>query len=264
MRYIRIILPILVAALLLGGCRSSKVTRKEKAQQEDNARLIHALFEKPPVSELTASLSLNINGTKVSGQLRMRYGKSIQISASVLGLMEVARVEFLPDMVVIMDKMHNLYSVCHYADIPYRNELGLEFNVVQSLLWNMIFSPGSEDPNRAIAQLQVLEPDNDGSVRIKESQYGYTFVTDGRDKLQAVRKAAAGYGFNMNYSDFTEVSGKWRYPLGLQVEISDSESKNNVSVKLSSVSTDRKDWPDRTQVTRRMRQVTLDEILDNL
>ena len=68
----------------------------------------------------------------------------------------------------------------------------------------------------------------------------------------------------MNYSDFTEVSGKWRYPYALQVEISDSESKNNISVKLSSVSTDRKDWPDRTQVTRRMRQVSLDELLDNL
>ena len=138
------------------------------------------------------------------------------------------------------------------------------FNFVQSLLWTRIFSPGSEDPNRAMAQLQVLEPDNEGSVRIKDSQYGYTFVTDGRDKLQAVKKAAAGYGFDMNYSDFTEVSGKWRYPYALQVEISDSESKNNISVKLSSVSTDRKDWPDRTQVTRRMRQVSLDELLDNL
>lgn len=264
MRFFKIILPILIAALLLDGCRSSKVTRKEKAQQEQSIKLMQELISTPPVTELTASLSLNINGTKVSGQLRMRYGRSIQISASVLGLMEVARVEFLPDMVVVMDKMHNLYSVCHYADIPYRNELGLEFNVVQSLLWNRIFSPGSEDPNRAMAQLQVLEPDNEGSVRIKESQYGYTFVTDGRDKLQAVKKAAAGYGFDMNYSDFTEVSGKWRYPYALQVEISDSESKNNISVKLSSVSTDRKDWPDRTQVTRRMRQVSLDELLDNL
>ena len=264
MRFVKIILPILIAALLLDGCRSSKVTRKEKAQQEQSVKLMQELISAPPVTELTASLSFNINGTKVSGQLRMRYGRSIQISASVLGLMEVARVEFLPDMVVVMDKMHNLYSVCHYADIPYRNELGLEFNVVQSLLWNRIFSPGSEDPNRAMAQLQVLEPDNEGSVRIKESQYGYTFVTDGRDKLQAVKKAAAGYGFDMNYSDFTEVSGKWRYPYALQVEISDSESKNNISVKLSSVSTDRKDWPDRTQVTRRMRQVSLDELLDNL
>ena len=264
MRHLKYISVLLAAVLLLGSCRSSSGLKKQKEQQEQNVKLMHELMAAPPVTEMTASLSLNINGTKVSGQLRMRYGRSIQISASVLGLMEVARVEFLPEMVVVMDKMHNLYSVCHYADIPYRNELGLEFNVVQSLLWNRIFSPGSEDSESAVIQLQVLEPDNEGNVRIKEKQYGYTFVTDGRDKLNAVTKTAAGYGFNMDYSDFTEVSGKWAYPHALSFEISDSESKNNVSVKLSSVSTDRKDWPDRTQVTRRMKQVSLDELLDNL
>ena len=33
---------------------------------------------------------------------------------------------------------------------------------------------------------------------------------------------------------------------------------------MSSVSTDKKNWPDRTQVTRRMKQVSLDELLENL
>ena len=132
MRVFRYILPVLLAALLLGGCRSSSALKKQKEKQEqEDARLIHSLLEAPPVQELTASLSLNLNGTKVSGQLRMRRGRSIQISASMLGLVEVARIEFLPEMVVVMDKFHNVYSVCHYADLPYRNELGLDFEVVQ-------------------------------------------------------------------------------------------------------------------------------------
>ena len=38
----------------------------------------------------------------------------------------------------------------------------------------------------------------------------------------------------------------------------------DVSAKMSSVSTDKKNWPDRTQVTRRMKQVSLDELLDNI
>lgn len=264
MRHLNIISALFLALLLLGSCRSQSALKKQKEQMEQGVKLMQELISAPPVTELTASLSLNINGTKVSGQLRMRYGRSIQISASVLGLMEVARVEFLPDRVVVMDKMHNIYSVCHYADIPYRNELGLEFNVVQSLLWNRIFSPGCEDSQSAVSQLQVLEPDKDGNVRINERQYGYSFMTDGRDKLNAVTKVAAGYGFKMNYTDFTKVSGKWEYPQALSVEISDTETRNNITVKLSSVSTDRKDWPDRTQVNRRMKQVSLDELLDNL
>ena len=84
MRSLRYILPFLIAALFLGGCRSQSALKKQKAKEEqESARMIHALLEAPPVNELTASLSLNLSGTKVSGQLRMRRGRSIQLSASI-------------------------------------------------------------------------------------------------------------------------------------------------------------------------------------
>lgn len=265
MRHLRYILPVLIAALFLGGCRSSSALKKHKNHEEkESTRLIHNLITPPPVSELSASLSLNINGNKVSGQLRMRRGRSIQLSASVLGLMEVARIEFLPDMVVVMDRYHSLYSVCHYADIPHRNELGLDFDEVQALLWNRIFSPGFPEEVDAAGRLEVSKADEAGKVRIKDKEYGYTFVTDGSDRLESVMKSSGGYSFRMGYSDFTALSGNWRYPLELSVEIKSSGAINNVSVKMSSVSVDNKSWADRTQVTRRMKQVSLDELLDNL
>jgi len=263
MRYLRYIIPVILTALLLSGCRSSSAVKKQKEQQEESARLVQTLIENPPVHELTASLSLNLSGTKVSGQLRMRRGRSIQISASMLGLVEVARIEFLPEMVVVMDRFHNLYSVCHYADIPYRNELGLDFEVVQALLWNRIFSPGSESNADAATRLTVEKPQADGTVCINDAECGYRFVTDGRDRLDAVAKSGQGYSFRIDYTDFTAVSGKWKYPVGLNFKIN-AGSDINISCKMSSVSTELKNWPDRTQVTRRMKQVTLDELLDNL
>ena len=265
MRVFRYILPVLLAALLLGGCRSSSALKKQKEKQEqEDARLIHSLLEAPPVQELTASLSLNLNGTKVSGQLRMRRGRSIQISASMLGLVEVARIEFLPEMVVVMDKFHNVYSVCHYADLPYRNELGLDFEVVQAFLWNRIFSPGSANTADASTRLRIDRKDETGAVYIKDIECGYEFKTDGKERLEALSKSGSGYRFQIDYSDFTAVSGKWNYPLGLNADIHTQDSEITVSVKMSSVSVDRKNWPDRTQVTRRMKQISLDELLDNL
>lgn len=265
MRLIRYILPVVLAVLLLAGCRSSSALRKKQVQQEqESARLVRTLLEDPPVQELTASLSLNLDGTKVSGQLRMRRGRSIQISASMLGLVEVARIEFLPEMVVVMDRFHNLYSVCHYADIPYRNELGLDFEVVQAFLWNRIFSPGSANQTDASTRLRIDRTDENGVVYIKDIECGYQFVTDGKERLDAISKAESGYRFRIDYSDFTAVSGKWMYPLTLTAAIRASGSDINFSAKMSSVSTERKNWPDRTQVSRRMKQVTLDELLDNL
>lgn len=265
MRFFRYILPVMLATLLLAGCRSSSALKKKQQQQEqESARLVHALLEAPPVEELTASLSLNLDGTKVSGQLRMRRGRSIQISASMLGLVEVARIEFFPEMVVVMDRFHNLYSVCHYADIPYRNELGLDFEVVQAFLWNRIFSPGSANLTDASTRLRVDRTDEQGAVYIKDIECGYQFVTDGKDRLDALTKSEGGYKFRIDYSDFTAVSGKWKYPLTLTAAIKASGTDINLSAKMSSVSTEKKNWPDRTQVTRRMKQVSLDELLDNL
>ena len=265
MRLIRYIIPVLIAALLLGGCRSQSALRKQKAKEEqESARLIHTLLEAPPVQELTASLSLNLSGTKVSGQLRMRRGRSIQISASMLGLVEIARIEFLPEMVVVMDKFHNLYSVCHYADIPYRNELGLDFEVVQAFLWNRIFAPGSANVADASTRLRIDRTDDQGKSYIKDIEYGYEFVANADKHLEALGKSGSGYTFNIDYSDFTALSGKWEYPLGVNCQVKVSDFNLNVQARMSSVSTENKTWPDRTQVTRRMKQVSLDELLDNL
>ena len=199
------ILSALVAVLFLAGCRSSSELKQKEKEEQESSRIIHEFMAAPVAEELTASLSININGAKVSGQLRMRQGRSIQISASVLGLMEMARVEFLPDMVVIMDRFHNLYTVCHYAEIPYRNELGLDFNVVQAFVWNRIFSPGNPSESDAIYHLNVEKADADGNRLIKDLECGYTFVTDGKDRLYAVSKSGNGYSFRIDYSDFNAV-----------------------------------------------------------
>jgi len=264
MRTLRYISALVVSLLLLSSCGSMNKARKEKVQQEETKRLTQVLMEVPPVSELTASLSINLQGTKVNGQLRMRRDRSIQLSASMLGLVEVARIEFLPDMVVVMDRVHNLYSVCHYADLPYRNELGIDFEVVQALLWNRIFSPQSENMSEALSNLRMETASQDGSVTIKDKSYGYTFSTDGKSRLNAVSKTGSSFRFNMKYADFTALSKNWNYPLGLTVDVITTSVDVNAVIKMSSVQTEKKSWADRTPVTRRMKQVTLDELLDNL
>jgi len=265
MRSLRYILPVLIAALFLGGCRSQSALKKQKAKEEqESARMIHTLLEAPPVHELTASLSLNLSGTRVSGQLRMRRGRSIQISASMLGLVEIARIEFLPDMVVIMDKFHNLYSVCHYADIPLRNELGLDFETVQAFMWNRLFAPGSSGEVSASSRLRVDRIDEGKNTYIRDREYGYEFKVNPDELIVSLTKTGNGFRFNVDYDDFTALSGKWKYPLRLNFLVNASGTDIDVSAKMSSVSTDNKNWPDRTQVTRRMKQVSLDELLDNL
>lgn len=259
-RYVIIFFSFLLI-LLLGGCRTSRTVSKTVDTEEQ--RLVTKLLDSPSASELTASLSMNISGRKVSGQLRMRRDRCIQLSASVLGLMEIFRVELFPDRVVVMDRVHNLFSVCHYADIPYRNELGLDFEVVQAILWNRIFSPGSANNVDASTRINYLNSTPDGINSFREVECGYTFLSDGKNLISTL-KEGSGFKFRLDYSDFTALLKDFVYPLEQTYSLDTNSSFFKVLVKLSSVSAGIGSWPDQTSISRRMKQVALDELLDNL
>jgi len=260
---------LLLTCLLfaMAGCNATKKVLEGIASTgRESEQLIQALMAEPEAQELTSSVSLSLNGTKVSGQLRMRRDRSIQISASVLGLMEVGRIEFLPEMVVVMDKVHNVYSVCHYADIPYRNELGLDFNVVQALLWDRIFAPGAANAIATIQGLSVEKADANGNIAIRNREYGYVFNTKTKKHVESVSLTRGNDTFRLDYNDFSEIKGLGEFPTTLSFHINPLSQSGgiNLSAKLSSISAEKKNWADQTQVSRRMKQVTLDELLDKL
>lgn len=259
------ILLLIVAMLSVGGCGTFRQSHKQSVSEESRyAMIINNLVTQPTPNELTASLSVNIQGNKINGQIRMRRGSCIQISATMLGLMEVARVEFFPEMVVVMDRFHNNYAVCHYADIPYRNELGLDFEVVQALFWNRIFSPGSSSQSDAANRLVVERTDENGNYYISDAEYGYKFISDGK-RLNSVRKSGKGFHLNMNYGDYSKPKADgWSYPQELDCELGLPSSTLHVTVKYSSISVTDGNWPDRTKISSRMKQVTLNDILNNL
>lgn len=251
-------IPVILLLASCGSLSKGLKSNTDSAVNEDR-KILSQLVEPKQPDELTASLSMNISGVKVNGQLRMRRDHSIQVSANLLGLMEVARVEFLPDKVVVMDRMHNRYSVCHYAFLPERNELGLDFEEIQAIFWNRAFSPESNSSDK-FANF-VIQDRNPETFTFKETKFGYLFTANSDRKL--VRTSKPGIAL-VEYSNFSGLSKDFIFPLGMNVEINTGDLSLVVPIKLSSVSITNQKWPDQTQVSRRMTQVELDEILDDL
>lgn len=250
----------ILAIILLASCGSSNRTRKSDVVKEQNSDMVmlSRIVEPKQPDELTAGVSVNISGMKVNGQIRMRRDRSIQISASLLGLMEVARIEFLPDQVIIMDRVNSRYCVCHYAFLPYKNELGLDFKVIQAILWNRAFSPDSEPSDRY--GRFVIQDRNPESFKFKETQYGYVFSCDKLWRLARTDKAGV---CSVSYSDFENVSAGFSFPQTITIGIPSSDFLNSIRVKLSSISTAKQNWPDQTQISRRLKRVELEDILDD-
>lgn len=264
MKVRNLIFPLVLLMLFLSGCGSVSSLKKKGQDDTGTNHLISNLLAPPPVTELTASYSTTVQGTRVSGQIRMRRDHSVQINANILGLMEVGRIEFLPDRVVMTDRVHNLYFVCNYVDIPYRNEIGLDYYMIEALFWNRLFSPGSDDITGASARLKEGAPDMYGNVPVTETEYGYLFKTDGKSKLLSSVKSGKGYEVSMDYSDFRDVSAGYEFPGGITVNLKFPDTDLSLNLKLSQISVEKKNWPDMTPISSRMRQVSFEMLIDSL
>lgn len=252
--------------LLLAVCSCGTLKKNGKtAMTESGQSVVELLVSEPAVSEITASAQYNVLGQKLNGQLRMRRDHCVQLSVSMLGLMEIARIEFLPDRVMVIDRVNSQYVVCHYADIPYRNQLGLDFETIQSIFWNKVFSAGRETRADIVSALSVSKPEPDGSMVLKDVENGFTFVTDAKGRLASTRKAGQGWQFQMDYSSFQSVADGMEFPQNMKMSVNGQDIQPvSLSISLSGISTANGDWPDQSGVSRRMKAVDLDQILKAL
>lgn len=141
---------VVCLAMLLSSCRSTKsitdVTPESTVRTE---QIVSALNGKKVESSrpLTAKLSLELQmgskGVTVGGNLKMKKDEAIQMSVSAF-LMEVGRVEFTPDYMLVLDRMGKQYVKAAYRDVDFLKRSGLDFYSLQALFWNELFVPGKK------------------------------------------------------------------------------------------------------------------------
>ena len=262
MKKTRIIL-FALSALLLSGCGASRksVVNMPDAKKET---LVSQLCQAPVATELSADVKYRLSGTSMSGQLRMRRGRCIQLSFGLLGV-ELGRIEMFPDHVMIMDRTGGRYVECHYADLPLRNQLELDYNSLEALFWDRMFSPGRETVADISSAMTPAEYNRDGSAEFTDMEWGNVFKTDSKGHLTEFSKSGQGWNFIFGYRDFVELEKGFEYPrkLKLDLNVLDARLANlSIEADLSSLTTSHGSWKDSTEPTRRMKSVSLDKILE--
>lgn len=258
----------LMAVLLvlsLAGCRSARQAQTgESARSDSYAEVARKLAEAPSETELTAKMSVTVRQTSMGGQIRMRWNEAVQVSVSLLGLAEIARVEFLPDKVVVVDRVNRRYSVCSYADFPGRNYTGLDFNVVQCLFWNRLFAPGKDGAGN-IASSMRLQDSSESAMVLKEREYGYLFnVRKVNSLLTRVAKTESGSGITMEYSAFTRVSDNLIFPTVMDVDIDADILDESARIVLSSIDVKKGSWASQSKISTNLKKVGLDDLIKGI
>lgn len=136
---------MIVSGILLAGCRSSKTVTEQKSETSSEwvEKMSAGTFKS---GILTAKLNLQLTGDgkslSVGGSCNMKRDEVIQFSLVALGLMEVGRIEFTPEHLMMIDRMGRQYVKVNYDEVPYLRQAGIDFYTFQALFWNDLFVPG--------------------------------------------------------------------------------------------------------------------------
>lgn len=220
---------------------------------------------------VTAKASVDLRTGKknfsLNGSLRMKRDDVIQLSLTFFG-MEVARMEFTPEYVMIIDRFNKQYVKAAYKDAGFLRSASLDFYVLQSMFWNEIFVPGQRDVRAAAGGFAMSSGGSHTLLSLSSSpKLNYDFLTQTEsgllDRITVTPKdASAAESLICQYGAFGELDGK-RFPATISLEARGGKLDIGLAISLSRIANSSK-WETRTQVPESYRQRPVEEIMKKL
>lgn len=273
--------------LAMAGCGSKKAATEGTSSTVDkhNGGNVQALAfvqkvanQKVSTQNIVGKMSLNVQmGSKnitVPGSLHMRYGEVIRIQAFIplLGS-EVGRIEFTPDYVLVIDRMHKEYIKEDYNKVDFLKSNGLNFYSLQALFWNQLFMPGTTSISDAnLLDFGVTEAGNSKNITLKKGNLNIVWNADNANGRISTAKATYSSltqgksSLNWTYSNFKAVAGK-TFPAYQKFTFATTAIKNQSNISLTidmdGVKTDNK-WEAKSEISKRYKKIEATDVFGKL
>ena len=273
--------------LAMAGCGSKKAATEGTSSTVDkhNGGNVQALAfvqkvanQKVSSQNIVGKMSLNVQmGSKnitVPGSLHMRYGEVIRIQAFIplLGS-EVGRIEFTPDYVLVIDRMHKEYIKEDYNKVDFLKNNGLNFYSLQALFWNQLFMPGTTSISDAnLLDFGVTEAGNSKNITLKKGNLNIVWNADNANGRISTAKATYSSltqgksSLNWTYSNFKAVAGKM-FPAYQKFTFATTAIKNQSNISLTidmdGVKTDSK-WEAKSEISKRYKKIEATDVFGKL
>lgn len=273
--------------LAMAGCGSKKAATEGTSSTVDkhNGGNVQALAfvqkvanQKVSTQNIVGKMSLNVHmGSKnitVPGSLHMRYGEVIRIQAFIplLGS-EVGRIEFTPDYVLVIDRIHKEYIKEDYNKVDFLKNNGLNFYSLQALFWNQLFVPGTKSISEAnLMDFGVTETGNSKNITLKKGNLNIVWNADNANGRISTAKATYSSltqgksSLNWTYSNFKAVAGKM-FPAYQKFTFATTAIKNQSNISLTidmdGVKTDSK-WEAKSEISKRYKKIEATDVFGKL
>ena len=290
------------AVLLLSACGAKKqlvkdnnkvvamnktTTAPQVAKKENSEALLKLAFIQKVADtkvfndNITGSMSFSLNAGNKSinlpGSIKMRKNKVIrlQLFIPLLGT-EVGRLEFTPEYVLVVDRLHKEYIKGDYSQIDFLKTNGLNFYSLQSLFWNQLLLPGQNNVTESdLKKYDVkLAVDNASQniIIFSKDKFKYEWKadkTDGRISDVAVQYNSVDHGTSLltwKYNNFKSVGVK-AFPAEQEFQLSTNamqkQKQATIKISMNEVKTD-SDWEETTTLSDKYKKIEAQDVLGKI
>lgn len=269
---ITLVAAVMVAAMLLAACGT---TRKVEgggsvSTSSENAFvkkvLANAQTEKAVTAKLKARVQFGAKDVSLGGSLKMMRDDVIQLSLTFLGI-EVGRMEFTKDNVLIIDRVNRQYARVPYSKVDFLQSASLDFHALQSLFWNEIFIPGVHDVATHTRSFSVSSSGEHTLLSLTSApRLDYNFLTVTKTAFldrTSIRSKNVSNTDNLEcrYGNFAKLGGKF-FPSTITVTF---KGQKNVTLDLAlSGLSNSEDWATRTEVSSRYSEMDVEKLLGKM
>lgn len=271
-------------AMMLAACGSSKNTTSTSAtitapvNEQGTAFVGRVNNNASTATSIQASIDFAVgdgsHDVSCGGKLRMKRDEVIRINLTAFGLMEVGILEFTPDYVMIVDRIHSEYVKAPYADVDFLAQNGLSFYSLQALFWNELFYPGEKKVTENVLQRFDTKAADDASrnVIVEQGNMSYTWkatTQEARITTADLKYSSSRYGttqLHWDYDNFKSVAGKMfphKQSFNLFSTAVGKGRKAVVTIDMSKIETG-KDFETKTTPSSRYKQVDAKDLLQKL
>ena len=284
------VMACIAVPLMLGSCGSKKkladntpastpttttqpTTPGGAPENTTNLALVRKVIENATdARNIVSSIDFNIKSGKkditVDGKICMRRDEVIRIQLSPMGLVEVGRLEFSRDSVLIMDRIHKQYLKSGYDQVSFLKNNGIDFYALQALFWNQLFEPGK----KVLSTSEASHFDTNGNqIVLQKGKMGFLWNTDDEGRIA---KTVASYNsssrgtskLDWNYADFKAFGNKMfptKQSFTIQTEATGSTKTIGVTISMKKLKTD-SDWETTTKVPSKYTPVNLKDVINQI
>lgn len=262
---------VLVMLSLVASCSSvKKATEAKVVDGMTETQYFDAVLAQTnhwPALTAKVALSLNWGGkseTKVNGTMRIKRDEVIQFSiAPFLGI-EVARAEFSPDGVLVIDRLNKRYVQVSFAELKSLVRIDWDFHLLQSLFLNELFLPGRGELHAGNVSDFRLEQLPSGvwleAKKTKPLQYRFqTQAPIGTLVKSCIDVPSTPYGMEWGYSEFKHYEGR-EFPMLMNLMIDGAKHPIKADFKFSRLNLN-SDWESHSEVSDKYERVRLDDLI---